>query len=420
MSSRFTESVVQNKPKFDFVAAHFNCETDRFSEQNPAGYVNLGSAQNYLHPEQLADRLALVESQPDDVHYQPFNGTRQCRQSIADYMQRLSGVAVTADSIVVGNGVISVLEALTIALLDEGDSVLIPTPVFPGLVAAMSLRVRSKVELMETDPTDGFRLTPAAIEQHLLQLQNSGKNVRAILLCSPGNPVGQVFSREELSAFLEIALRFECALIVDEVYAGSIFQGHEFTSVVSLQNDSIYVLGGLSKDFGLAGYASGWLQSTNENTMAAVAKQAHFYRLPTPVQHAISAVLDSEWCEDYLDVHREKLTEMACLATQQIRAIGIPVVDAEAGLCLWMDLSAFLPSNDAAGEMELYEHLLNQHRVHISPGSGFKSSHLGYFRLCFSQPPEVLAEGLHRLAQGLQSVATVPENAGNKNFQNSI
>ena len=401
MSSQFTEAVVHNPPKFDFVAAHFNCETNRFSEENPEGFVNLGSAQNYLHAERLDERLALLQSDSDDVHYQPFGGTAKCRQSIADYLQSQAGIAVADNSIIVGNGIISVLEALTIALLDEGDSVLIPTPVFPGLVAAMSLRVRSQVELMETDSRSGFRLTPAAIEAHLYQLRFQGKRVRAILLCSPGNPVGQVFSYDELREFLDVAEMFDCALIVDEVYAGSVFEGQAFTSAISLQSENVYVLGGLSKDFGLAGHATGWLQSTNQDVMASVAKQAHFFRLPAPVQQIVSSVLNPAWRQDYLTAHREKLTKTARIAANFLRAAGIPVVDSEAGLCLWVDLSAFLSARDADGEMELYERLLYQYHVHISPGSGFKSSNIGYFRLCFSQPLDVLLEGMQRLIDGL-------------------
>jgi aspartate/methionine/tyrosine aminotransferase len=409
MTSQFTKQIAQKEPGFDFVAAHFQCETNRYSLENPDGFVNLGSAQNYLHPELLGDRLAFVEGHPDDAHYQAFNGTSDCRASIANYLSSHSETHVSNDSIVVGNGIISILEALTIALLDEGDSVLIPTPVFPGLVAAMSLRVRSKVELMETDASSGFRLTPAALETHLHQLKFEGKRVRAILICSPGNPVGQVFSADELAEFLEIAEMFDCALIVDEVYAGSVFSGDEFVSAVSLESKNVYVLGGLSKDFGLAGHATGWLHSINQDVVTAVAKQAHFFRLPAPIQRIITAVLQPKWRDDYLTVHRQKLKEAERVARQELTDCGVPVVASEAGLCLWVDLHAFLDADAADAEMKLYERLLNDHRVHISPGSGFKSTARGYFRLCFSQPPEILLEGLKRLIEGLIAGPSVPQ-----------
>lgn len=403
MTSQFTQSLAQAKPGFDFVAAHFQCEENRYSQFNPNGFVNLGSAQNALHAEMLGERLALSQCYAEDTHYQAFSGTVDCRDAIADYMQSQTDVPVSPSSIVVGNGIISVLEALTIALLNEGESVLIPTPVFPGLVAATSLRVNSKVELMDSRAEDGFRITPEAIEAHLHQLRFEGKNVRAILLCSPGNPVGQVFSKRDLQNFLDVAESFDCELIVDEVYAGSVFDGNEFTSAVSLQSEHVHVLGGLSKDFGLAGYATGWLQTTNQDVVAAVAKQAHFFRLPAPIQRILSSILDPSWRIEYLQLHQKKLTQTEVFARTELDAAGIKSIKAQAGLCLWVDLRDYLTAETVDAELELYQRLLNQHRVHISPGSGFKTSSPGYFRLCFSQPHEVLQEGLKRLISGLRS-----------------
>lgn len=403
MTSDFTQSVAQAKPGFDFVAAHFQCEENRFSSANPDGFVNLGSAQNALHADVLNKRLASCWHHPEDTHYQAFHGTNDCREAIADYLQSQSGVPVLPSSVVVGNGIISVLEALMVAVLNEGESVLIPTPVFPGLVAASSLRVKSKVELMEATAEDEFRITPEAVEAHLRRLIFEGKRVRAIMLCSPGNPIGQVFSKHELQEFLDIAETFDCALIVDEVYAGSVFHGHEFTSAVSLGSDNVYVLGGLSKDFGLAGYATGWLQTTNQDVVAAVAKQSHFFRLPAPVQRILTSILDPSWRDEYLVLHQHKLTQTEALARAELEAAGIKVTRTEAGLCLWLDLRDYLTSETSEGEMELYEKLLNEHRVHISPGSGFKTSSYGYFRMCFSQPHETLQEGLRRLISGLRS-----------------
>lgn len=405
MTSTFTETVTHAQPSFDFVAAHFKCEENRYSESNRGGFVNFGSAQNFLHAELLADRVLHQRSDPNDAHYQSFSGTSDCRTAIANYLQQQAGCIVPASSIVVGNGIVSVLESLTIALLDEGESVLIPTPVFPGLVAAMSLRVRSRVEFLDTCVENGFRLTASMVEARLHQAGSEGKRVRAILLCSPGNPVGQVFSQSELQDFLDVAERFDCELIVDEVYAGSVFEGTRFVSAVSLGSDHVHVLGGLSKDFGLAGHATGWLQSGNEKIIAAVAKQSHFFRLPAPIQREISTILQPEWREEYLSIHRQKLSETASFARRILFSAGVRVVDSEAGLCFWLDLRDFLPTLDSAGEMQLYQQLLEQHRVHISPGNGFKTTAIGFFRICFSQPPETLREGLSRLIAGLSSSA---------------
>lgn len=403
MASAFTKRHTTAQPAFDFVAAHFQCESNRYSESNPTGFVNLGSAQNDLHRETILNRLATIALADDDRRYQPFAGTNECQASIAEYLSDQSDAAVSPGDVVVGNGIISLLEALTVALLDEGDSVLIPTPVFPGLVAAMSLRVRSRVRLLHTDAASDFRLTPGDLESRLQELAGDGERVRAVLLTSPGNPIGQIFSKRELQQFLAIAEAHGCALIVDEVYAGSVFSDHEFTSATSLQSDTVHVLGGLSKDFGLAGYATGWLHSTNEAVRTAVAKQSHFFRLPAPIQRVVSTMLETDWRRDYLQSHRRSLSLAYQTARQKLLSAGIDVVDSEAGLCLWINLRQFLPTPDHDGELLLYQRLLNEHRVHISPGTGFKTDSIGFFRLCFSQPRALLMEGLQRILSGLRS-----------------
>lgn len=417
MSSRFTESVASAEPGFDFVAAHFQCERNLFSEENPDGYVNFGSAQNFLHPDQVANLLAKSFYDVSDAHYQSFSGTEDCRTAIASFLITLANnrtiqaeetINVDPAHIVVGNGIISVLEALAIALLDAGDHILVPTPVFPGLVNALSVRVDSGVHLLHTAPENDFRLTAVALEQELASYAKE-KRIRAILLSSPGNPVGQVFSAAELAEFLAVAKKFGCALIVDEVYAGSCFEHSEFSSAVRLDDEAVYVLGGLSKDFGLAGFATGWLHGTNTKVMKAVARQSHFYRLPAPIQRMVQQTLDPEFAESYLATHRTSLTQRYKQTKAALHTAGVRISEAEAGLCIWMDLRDRLEKLDSSSELAVYEYLLNEHRVHVSPSSGFLTPYRGFYRTCFSHQEANLLEGLKRLRKGLaQRIATEP------------
>ncbi|MEP3478064.1 MAG: pyridoxal phosphate-dependent aminotransferase [Fuerstiella sp.] len=408
MTSKFTQSILEQKPGFDFVAAHFACENDLFSQSNPDGFVNFGSAQNFLQTDQRLQLLQSLAVDSEDARYQPFAGTESCRRAVAEYMQQITAAGpyfadpVDPAHVVLGNGVISLLEALTIALLDSGDKVLVPTPVFPGLVNAMSLRVKSAVHFLHTTEHDDFRLTPARLEAEL-RAQASAQKIRAVLLCSPGNPIGQVFSREELSEFLAIAQEFDCALIVDEVYAGSCLPDVAFCSAIELQSDHVYVLGGLSKDFGLAGFATGWLHVANDAVRKAVAKQSHFFRLPAPLLRMTEAVLQADFRDSYLKQHQRVLGDYFQDVTGRLRADQIAVTPTESGLCLWLDLRDYLQTQDADGEMRLYQSLLNDFRVHISPGAGFCTPSVGFFRICISQDRLTLDEGLARLAQGLDA-----------------
>ncbi|MEM9659951.1 MAG: pyridoxal phosphate-dependent aminotransferase, partial [Planctomycetota bacterium] len=248
-----------------------------------------------------------------------------------------------------------------------------------------------------------FRLTPPDLEQALQRERARGKSVKAVLLCSPGNPVGQVFDAEQVEAFVRIAAEYACALIVDEVYASSCFDGVEFHSALTHEAEHVFVLGGLSKDFGLAGYAAGWLHGFHTGVMKAVAKQAHFYRLPSPVQRTIQEVLAPHRRREFVDGNRRLLFERAREARTTLEAIGVDVAPAEAGLCLWLDLTEYLTTPDGDGQMDLYCELLEESRVHLSPAAGFYCSLPGYFRICFSQEAAVLQEGLKRIVSGLSN-----------------
>ena len=143
MFSEFTKQLLSKSNGFDFVAAHFACEKDKFSESNPNGFVNLGSAQNFLGKTAIESRLKALEWNLADTPYRDFAGTESSRTAVANYLQQISGRSVDPKHVVIGNGLVSVLEAISIAILDTGDHVLVTTPIFPGLVTALTSRTQA-------------------------------------------------------------------------------------------------------------------------------------------------------------------------------------------------------------------------------------------------------------------------------------
>lgn len=412
MYSKYAKSLINGPASFDFVAAHFACEQDKYSAANPAGYVNFGSAQNFLSKVDIAERLKSLTWDAEDTPYRKFVGTDACRHSVAHYLQEVSGRSISPDDIVVGNGVISVLEALSNSILDAGDSILVPTPVFPGLVTALTARTGVKFVCLEAEAESNFKLSPAALRDKLMELGQQGSPVKAVLLCSPSNPVGQVFSADEVREFVRVAEEFNVALIVDEIYTSSCFEGINFVSALSFLSDNVFVIGGLSKDFGLAGYTTAWVHTTNDVVLLALKKQSHFYRLSAPIQRAIQSFLDPNWRRGFTRQNRNRLTQSYDFAYDELTEMGVPVTPAEAGLVLWLDLREWLKCEDDYGQLELYRYLLEQHRVHLSPASGFFFSQPGFFRICFSQEGETLQEGLRRIQQGLHQF----KRDGSNNF----
>lgn len=417
MYSDYTQNIENARPAFDFVAAHFACERDKFSSKNPDGFVNFGSAQNYLAKRDLHSFLASIHHDSCDAEYHPFTGMDRCKSAVAAYLASYCGAPISPNQIILGNGLISLLEALTFAICDGDDQILVPTPVFPGLVKALQLRTRAKVEFVQTLADDDFRVTPELVHDALIEGKRRGHSLKAILLCSPGNPLGHVYSREELRELVHITERENVALIVDEVYAMSCFTDVEFVSAVECESSHVFVLGGVSKDFGMAGYTVGWLHGTNDRIMKAVASQSHFFRLATPAQQAAARILSPEWTNAFLPEHRRRISANYEHTKDFLLECGVETLNAQAGLCAVLDLRPVLPAKEmahaeaaisTADELRLYHHMLDGHRVHLSPSIGFHWNQPGLFRICVTTDEVTLSEGLRRIREGVLALTEDP------------
>lgn len=402
MYSDYTKQLLNVSNAFDFVAAHFECEKDKFSAANRNGFVNLGSAQNFLGKTSVEQRLRSLDWNIADTPYRDFAGTESSRTAVAAYLQEMAETTIDPDQVVIGNGLISVLEAIGIAILDAGDTVLVTTPIFPGLITALTSRTQANFVSLETLAEDDFQLTPSMLRAKLEQELADGQTVKAILLCSPGNPIGQVFTAAEVRQFVAIAEEFNVALIVDEIYASSCFDDVNFVSALAIESEHVVTIGGLSKDFGLAGYTTAWASTKNEYLLKALKKQSHFFRLSAPIQRAIETFLAPQWRVPFTQNNRRQLTQHYSETCAALNELGVEVTPAQAGLVAWLDLRSFLKSADEDSQLTLYRFLLDEHRVHLSPASGFHCQTPGFFRICFSQEQETLREGLRRIQRGLR------------------
>ena len=403
LSTRASGSV-QPGSGFDFIKAHFECENNAYTADNPRGFVNMGSSQNLLFHDEIHKQLSTAELSIDDLKYLAFPGKPKFINTLCNFINRFYKTNIDTERLVIGNGVISLLEALTFCVIDPGDTVVVPTPVFPALLTAISKRMGGVAHELAVGEDDGFILTPTHVEHCLESLRATGKPAKALLLCSPGNPSGQVFSEEDLRALARITKQHDCHMIVDEIYAMDVFTGRDFFSALELCDTHVHVLGGFSKDFGMAGYACAWMHSNDRDVLTCVKGQSHFYRVSNQQQSLLTHLLSNlSFCENYLHNNRIALTKAYRDGVEYLKSSNVNVHSSQAGLSLWIDMRTYLPQQSYDAELDLYKYLLNEHRVHISPGQAFKCPTPGYYRLCFSLAESIRYEGLSRISNGLQS-----------------
>ncbi|RVU02484.1 pyridoxal phosphate-dependent aminotransferase [Mucilaginibacter limnophilus] len=211
--------------------------------------------------------------------YTPSEGTLSYREKLAEYYNKLGYDITPQDIIVTAGG----SEAITIALmtcLDEGDEIIIPEPFYAnynGFANQGGIVVKPILSYIE----NGFALPPISEFEKLIT-----EKTKAIFICSPNNPTGYLYTREELEALKEICLKYDLYLFSDEAYREFCYDGRTFTSPMHLEgiDDNVIVLDTVSKRYSACGARLGCLITKNKSVWATALKFAQARLSPGMVE----------------------------------------------------------------------------------------------------------------------------------------
>ena len=323
--------------------------------------------------------IAENADKPFALGYMPNAGYPECRARLAEYLTREQGVTVPASSVIATCGAAGGINAFFRAVLEAGDEVICPAPYFveyafyAGNFQGKLLPVPSKKDTFELD----CNAIAAAITA----------KTRAVLVNSPNNPTGQLYTRKELEELSEV---LRCAsrkynrviyLIADEPYRYLNYDNCEVPSVFSVYEHSV-VIGSFSKTLSLAGERIGYvaanpaMEGVDEliNGVIMTNRILGFVNAPAVAQQILIASVDSTID---LDIYRRRRDLMAQVLT-------------DAGIEFMMPKGAFyfFPKSPVADERIFVDKLL-QERVLAVPGRGFGME--GYFRLTFCVDEKIIA-----------------------------
>uniref|UniRef100_A0A8C2A6E6 Aminotransferase class I/classII large domain-containing protein n=1 Tax=Cyprinus carpio TaxID=7962 RepID=A0A8C2A6E6_CYPCA len=311
------------------------------------------------------------------------------------------------ENVVVMNGCGSLFSALAATLCDPEDAILIPSPFYGVITEDVSLYSSVKlyhVPLYSQVPTGSdvrpFQLTVEKLENSLKEAKKEGLNIKALILLNPHNPLGEVYSSEELISFLQFAKMHKLHVIVDEIYMLSVFnEADTFRSVLSLDGlpdpQRTHVMWGVSKDFAMAGMRVGMVYSENRDLVQALDQLGCFHGVPGPTQYLMAQLLrDRDWLNsEFLPENRHRLREAHSFMIQELKKLDIPFLHRSAGFFIWADLSKYLKEKTFAEELSLWRCFL-KHKVLLSCGQAFSCVSPGWFRIIFT-------DRLHKLQLGL-------------------
>ncbi|MEX5709352.1 aminotransferase class I/II-fold pyridoxal phosphate-dependent enzyme [Parafrankia sp. FMc6] len=406
MVSRRATALAAQAPAI--AAAHFRAEAHPYHpQQRPDGYINLGTAENRLVWDLLAPRLS--DRRPltaADTQYGPLHGTAAFREQLASFLTGTWQTAVDPEHLVVVSGATSALDVIASVLCDPGEAIVVPAPYYGAFDIDLAGRSGARLLPVPAGAGTGFRVTASDIDRALTRARQRGITVRAVALASPGNPVGHVHPPQMLRDVVEVAGRHGVDVVVDEIYAHSVFGGQPFVScldpMVSPAAGRVHAVWGFAKDFGLPGFKIGVLYSPRPDVCAAARAFAYFAPASTETQALLRDLLaDRVWVARFLAESRRRLALSYASAAGLLTAAGIPFVPVGAGFSLWADLGAWLDAPTFAAERALGEGILDRARVNILPGQFFAGPEPGWFRICHATDQAMVAEGITRIVDHL-------------------
>ena len=224
--------------------------------------------------------------------------------------------------------------------------------------------------------------------------------VKAVLITNPSNPLGISIQRSVLEDILNFVTRKNIHLVSDEIYSGSVFSSHEFISIAEILESRQYkdaerchIVYSLSKDLGLPGFRVGTIYSYNDKVVTTARRMSSFTLISSQTQHLLASMLsDENFTDNYIKVNRERLRKRYEMIIEGLKSAGIECLKGNAGLFCWMNMSPMLESNTREGELKLWNEILNEVKLNISPGCSCHCSEPGWFRVCFANMSEETLE----------------------------
>lgn len=326
--------------------------------------------------------------------YPDNQGEMTLRVAISEYLSQSQDLEYDPETeVLVTTGATFGMYAALMAVLDPGDEVLLPQPIYDTYLSTINL-VGAEAKVVPASINDG----PYTLNPDTLRAACS-ERTKALILNTPWNPTGTVLRDDEIASFMEIAQEHDLLVISDEIYEHILYDGRHHVSPAAIDDDArqrTIVINSLSKSYCMTGWRLGYCVAPPDllEAMFLVLQQSS-RGAATFVQDAgVAALQGSQDClAEIREVFAERRQQL-CDALFHLPKLKVFVP--EGGFFAMLDVRQF-----GAPSAEISHRLLYEHGVAVMPGSVYGDSAEGTLRVSFAVGGKALAEGLSRLRQGL-------------------
>ena len=336
------------------------------------------------------------------TRYTPVGGILELKEAIIKMFHDTYGLSYTPADIMVSCGGKHALYNLFQVIFDLGDEVVVPAPYWVSYPPMLMLAEATPV-IIPTREENGFKLTADELKAHITA------RTKGIILNSPSNPTGMVYSRAELETLAEVVLTHKLIVISDDIYDRILFDGATFVNLAMLSpelKDRTFVLNGLSKTYAMTGWRIGYaagpqkaiqaatkLQSQSTSNPTSIAQKAGVEALNGPQDAVAKMVAEFAWRRD--DIY------------QRLSAIpGVTTPKPGGAFYIFPNFSAYFDRLELregqSHSQALAEYLLEEAQVAAVPGAEFGEDRC--IRLSFATSRERLATGVSRIQTALENL----------------
>ncbi|MGB5867421.1 MAG: pyridoxal phosphate-dependent aminotransferase [Arcobacteraceae bacterium] len=337
---------------------------------------------------QVIKDAAIKAIQDGQTKYTAVEGTIETKKAIIGKLKKDHGLDYQLDEVIVSNGAKHSLFNLFQCLINKGDEVIIPAPYWVTYPEQVKYSDGVPV-IIQTDDSTSFKITAEQLKAAITP------KTKVLLLNTPSNPTGGVYSKDELLKLSEVLKGTDIVVLSDEMYEKIIYDGKEFTAVASINDDMFQrtvTINGISKAVAMTGWRYGYAATPNKELLKAMSKlQGQVTSNVNSVTlHAAVTALDGSADAD-IEMMRKEFEHRRDVAIELFNDIkGLSCVVPDGAFYLFVNIK-----NITLDSIKFASDLLEQEGVAIVPGIGFGTE--GYFRFSFATDEASIREGISRI-----------------------
>ena len=353
--------------------------------------IGLGAGEpDFNTPQHIID-VATQSMNEGHTKYTPSAGLPQLKEAIIAKMKRDQKLDYKPSEIIVGSGAKHVLYTLFQAILDEGDEVIIPTPYWVSYPEQVKLADGVPV-YCEGKEDNSFKITPEDLEAVITD------RTKAVIINSPSNPTGMLYSREELATLGEVCLKHDILIISDEIYEKLVYGDHVHVSIAELSpqlKENTIIVNGVSKSHSMTGWRIGYACGNEVIIKAMTNLASHSTSNPTTTAQ-FGTIAAYEGAQDAVEKMRQAFEGRLNIIYDKLVAIpGVSCVKPQGAFYLFPNVKEAASLTGYSNVDEFATALLEEALVAVIPGSGFGAP--DNIRLSYATSLELLEKAVDRI-----------------------